>query len=697
MAVGVGRTRMMIAGLTLTLLTVAMPRLAPGKGPDAEPIREPDALYREFETRRSMAERELRELPSRVEAETDRVVQRLNRLFLEELQPKFAAHYEAVEATVQDVTLPEHVGGNLWVYWEQLKSPVSRQGLERLAETFVSRVERETRADRERLKDEIDRRFQTLMEEELAQAQSAIRAPLQEVVGRHFPSWQASPLPAPLLPTVDTAIDPSAPGGPATTLMAGMLLLVFRKMIRKILLKITSKIVGKVIAKLVPVIGWILVALAVWDAAQAKSRLETEFRSTFIAVYREEFTPQIVWEEVEEETNQSLRQTMQVRVRDQLKTWEQHCRAEAQRMVDSARAAVVIPDIEDYFEAQQRLGRTTQEVADELSRLDRAFGSLLAEAPTRTFQDILVDWPDTNHQVLRQWADEMGTGMLELYDRYRRPILESVHRLGPGLFLEVLKSSPDVDWREVAVAFEDFGSLLQTEQQKRGLLVLVESRIAHQGIRAEILGEIGQRPTLFRWVAASPRKEANIFSYFAAPEAIAMLEVIRAEDAELATAFLEAWPLAVWSGYHGSETAAKTLAAVAVYRNNARGQSASDFARELAGRDELTEIYQDVGLDGLRIWDAFVKPDTGTHQRDVAARALALHKQGIRASRLMTEQQVAIADHFARWPGIGLSLVEPAQELGRLAYFLMYGLVAILLLVVVRFVLRIRSRRGRKR
>ena len=58
--------------------------------------------------------------------------------------------------------------------------------------------------------------------------------------------------------------------------MAGMLLLIFRKMIRKIILKITSKIAGKVIAKLVPVIGWILVALAVWDAAQAKSRLETE-------------------------------------------------------------------------------------------------------------------------------------------------------------------------------------------------------------------------------------------------------------------------------------------------------------------------------------------------------------------------------------------------------------------------------------
>jgi len=63
-----------------------------------------------------------------VEAQTDRVVQRLNRLFLEELQPQFAAHHEAVEATVQDVTLPEHVGGNLRVYWEQLKSPVWNGG-----------------------------------------------------------------------------------------------------------------------------------------------------------------------------------------------------------------------------------------------------------------------------------------------------------------------------------------------------------------------------------------------------------------------------------------------------------------------------------------------------------------------------------------------------------------------------------------
>ncbi len=220
--------------------------------------------YDRWQARRSMAERELQQLPQRVEAETARIMKSLDHLFRVELKPQFDDHHRAVQAAIKDVGLPAETG-TLQVIWDQLKSPLAPQGLEGLAQEFVANAQRQTEPQRERLQDQVAQRVQQRLNDELAIAQEEIRNPMQEALGRHFPVWQYVPLPPPDLPSVDPTLAGPARVGTPLMFMTAILMIVLRRMIRRIVYKVTSKIAGRVLTKLIPIIGWVMLALRNWS------------------------------------------------------------------------------------------------------------------------------------------------------------------------------------------------------------------------------------------------------------------------------------------------------------------------------------------------------------------------------------------------------------------------------------------------
>ncbi len=118
---------------------------------------------------------------------------------------------------------------------------------------------------------------------------------------------------------------------------------------------------------------------------------------------------------------------------------------------------------------------------------------------------------------------------------------------------------------------------------------------------------------------------------------------------------------------------------MAAYRLTERKQTAHDFAREIGERDELTPIVIDVGLDGVRIWDAHVGPAAGQHQRKMAKKAIALFKKGYSYEALQTREGLAEAQKKDQFDESLLSGLPGVKSLAEVVY---YGAVVLVLLAI---------------
>ena len=607
----------------------ALSNLAQGQAmSEAEPTVE--QLLLKANSRRALAAREIDQNPSRVEGNVVRIMNVLDSLFQNRIQERFEAHYKEVEQSLQTVSLP---GNTLEIAWKQYKALVDPSALSALVEDFIRRAQATTEPPREDLFENIDTQLKETLTAELEQAQDTIRASFQEILAHYFPAWDVSHLHAPPLPTLsDVQVE-----GPAVSLPRGSITtsLLVVAIVKRILTSVGIKMGGKVLGKL---IGGPLIVLGIgydlWEVSQVKASLEHELRTRFLSAYKEVVSPTMMWTQPVEADEPSARQQFEQQISTHLHGWSEHCRKEVVQMLDAAHVFVLSPNVQDYIAEQTQKGRNTKEIVEDMILVGEVFGQrVIVRAPFGDLLMMIVHAPDK--QELAFLARELDTWLLEEYAQHGQAVLDAANRLGVPVFLEVVRADINLNWYDAHTVFEQYPRDL-SELARRGLVLALLEQTAVSGVAQTTLENVARHEELFRVVAPLMTPETDkLFRLFSRPSVVEVVDRTYQKNAEVTPALLSQWPVQTWERYRDTARF-NALLVVADYRLAERKQAAPDFALEIGERDDLTPVFIDVGLCGVRLWDTYAGPAAGQHQRKMAEKAVDLYKKGYLCEDLQT-------------------------------------------------------------
>ena len=638
--------------------------------------------------KKALASREIDHAPARVAGEVVRIMAEMDRLFQEQIQQLFEAHYKKVEQALETVSLPKDVGS--WeVFWQQLKAGMyDSDDLDALVDGFVHRAQTALEPQREDLVGDIDSQLTETFTVEFKQAQDNIRAPFQKIVGRYFPVWDIphlNPPPVPIMPGLQEEDRPYVPSSVPLSVIGNAIFVAKGKLLVKMIVRIASKAATGAATVLAGPVG--VIVTVIWtadtllDAAQAKADLENELRTQFLSRYKEDVSPVTIWNQPVGEGEPSFRQQLEQQVAASLDVWSDLSRKEVERMLTAARVSVLSPNAQEYIAEQTQKGRHTQEIVEVMNQAGEVFGpDMIAQAPIEHLQMMIIHAPD--RQELGRLAGELGDWLLQEYTRHGKEVLLAANRLGVPAFLEVVQAGKKLDWSEVRAVFERYPADL-SEKARRGLLLALQERTAPSGVAPATLETIARNELVFRQVAPAVMPDADkLFRLFGNSSVVDLVARTWQKNAEAAQAFLSQWPVRTWEHYR-EPARFDALLSVAEYRLTQRRQAPDAFAREIGERDELTRIFADVGLCGVQLWDAHVGTAAGKHQREVADEAIRFYKAGYPCNDLLTPEgleQARCDDSLWAWLACkGRSLEAKVQSLGTIGY---YGLVLLVLLSI---------------
>ena len=683
---------------------------AHGQAPPASLETEADVadILRQADRKKVLAVRAIHQNPDRVAEQTDRIMAKLDSLFQERIQKRFDTHYEAVEQALETVSLPQDIG-SMEVFWQQLKAGVGNTNdLDILVKDFIGQAQSRIEPKRQELIEFLDTQLEETLTGELEQAQNSIREPFLMIIADHFPVWDAPRLSAPSLPNSGSQglqkKDRSYMPGSAMALAGLAAGAVAARTSKKIVGKAFTKVLAKGAAAgasgaaagaatgplapfVTPVLGVLMAtwtAYDVWDATQAKRELERELRTELFIKYKEGFSPAAIWSmEISAEGGAAFHQQVAEEIHSFLRDWTDHCRMEAEKILDAAQVYDLSPDVKEYIAEQARNGRDTREIVEDIATIEDIFGRrMIARAPFKKLSDMLVLDPDRS-ELLARLARALDIRLLEEYDRYGREMLDAADLIGVPTFVEAVHGGRNLDWQDVLKVFQWHPGDL-SESARRGLLLAIEERAAASRIPSTTLENIDRHKQLFR-TAASLAETDTLFRLFGNPSVLSTVDWANRKDSDVAHAFLVEWTDRTWEGYDREQLGA--LMDVADYRVGERNQSLRDFAREIGEHDVLTPIRVEFGLDGVRLWDSYVGPTTGQHQRRQAESAISLHRKGFPIDVLMTSEGLAQARVLQYVPfGFGPLALELLRPLGKLFYA---GMIIIVLLIVAYPVVRL--------
>lgn len=642
-----------------------------------------EQLLLKANSRRALAAQEIDQNPSRVEGNVARIMDVLDSLFQNQLQVQFWAHYQEVEQTLQTVSLP----GNTWeIAWKQYKALVDMSDLNALVEDFIRRAEAATETQREDLFENIDTQLNKTLTAELEQAQDTIRASFQEILAHYFPTWDVPQLLAPSLPTPSNVQNVQEEGS-AVSLPRGTTSFLVAAIVKRVLTRVGIKMGGKVLERL---IGGPLIIIGIgydlWEASQVKASLEHELRTRFLAAYKEAVSPTMMWTQPVEADEPPTRQQFEQQISEHLHGWSEHCREEVVQMLDAAHVFVLSPNVQDYIAEQTQEGRNTREIVEDMILVGEVFGQrVIVRAPFGDLLMMIVHAPDK--QELAFLARELDTWLLEEYVQHGQAVLDAANRLGVPVFVDVVRAGIKLNWYEVHTVFEQYPRDL-SDLARRGLVLALVEQTAVSGVARTTLENVARHEELFRVVASLMTPETDkLFRLFSRPSVVEVVDRAYQKNAEVASAFLSQWPVQTWERYRDTARFS-ALMAVADYRLAEQKQTAPDFAGEIGERDDLTPVFIDVGLCGMRLWDAYAGPAVGQYQRKMAEKAIDLYKKGYPCEDLQT------------WTGFrGAQVVESLPAgLGRIIHgavgslrMVMVGIVALVLGILVFFILILRK------
>ena len=658
------------------LVLFSLSNIVHGQTPsEVEPTVE--ALLIRANSKKALAVREIDQSPALVRREVSRIMTTLDSLFQKQIQERFNEHYEEVKQSLSTVSLPEDVS-SLEVTWKQWKGVYDSSDLDALLKDFVHRAQTTLEPHREDLARYIDSQLKETLPAELEQAQNTIRARFQKIIVRHFSVWDVPYLHAPRVPELPQVLakDYLPNVGRLTPGLAGLLLISLRRQIVKM---VSLKMAGKAASKFIPVVGFLALLYEGWTIAQAKADLERELRTQFFSTYQEEFSPTTIWNQPVEEGKPSARQQIERQVSTFLQAWSEHCREEVERMLDAAHVFYLSPNAQSYISEQTGKGRNTQEIIENMHLVGDVFGpDIIIQAPLGDLLTMIVNAPDK--QELSHLASELDTWLLQEYEKRGKEVLVAANRLGVSTFLEVVRGGEKLDWYDVHEVFQQYPRDL-SKRARRGLVLALSEQVATPGIAPATLENIARHEKLFQIVAPVRPDTEKLFGLFSRPSVVDIVDRAYQKNAEVAQAFLNQWDVRTWERYRARDRF-NDLLAVADYRLREWKQTAHAFASEISERDNLTPIFADAGLCGVRLWDTYAGPTVGRHQRKVAENAISLSKEKYPCDVLQTPEGLSEIQLYHRFTfGTAPEAFQMARPFWKIIYVGTIVLVILLLAV----------------
>ena len=607
-------------------------------------------LLLEFERRGIVADFEIEKVPNRGADEVDRIIGVLDRIMAKEAPRIFEEHYQEVEKSIQDVSIPENFRA-FEVYWESRKEALGIDGtvLDTLVRNFMNQTEIRIEPLHARVSEIIDAKVSDALASEMIQARSSIRDPFQYLILNHFPDWPVPDFRGPSLPLFSeltdlTSRDASVP----LSISGGVVSIVIYMAKEKIRKTIVGKVAGRVATAATSTVTGPLAILAtgasvayeIRDVFKAKEDLEQMLRKEFLRAYMAEFSVDSVWRSVSDEDGSSPRMRFAEKISRNLDRWFELCREEAKEQNAVAGIVSLSPPVRDYIAETTRKDTkiTDTEILAYIDRVGRVFPiGVISSEPTQELLNMTFAAPDL--EELRYLAHELGDSLLVEYGQHGNDVLVAANRLGTGIFVQVVRSGEQLNWFDIRRAFEQYPSNM-SEHARRGLLLAIRAQVARSSpVDTATLESISRGEALFRRVAPWLQQDiGKLYGLFAGAPAMEVVRRAFQEDAEITRVLLLEWPLRTWDRYRERDRF-DALFKVAEYRVNGQGQELRDFARELAEQDWLTPLFVESGLCAVQLWDTYAGPDTGQLQRKEAENAVAFLNKGYPCDLLLQPER----------------------------------------------------------
>lgn len=648
-------------------------------------------ILKHVEVNKTLLEKEISQIEVRIDQETRQVIEALDHLFDTKISRLVAGHHKEVAKEVNRIELSETAWG---VALSQLKAVVgSDEDIKRICNDFLQTARRKVEPLLEELTEKMQEEINPVLESSIKSAQENIRRPFQESMVRYFDVYEgmnlpAAPLPVELVPKDTQAGQSSIP----VFGISGILILIFSRILRKAVQKITVKVLGRVLSKLIPVIGALLILVDIYDVSQAKIKLEAEIRAQFLQAYEEEMTADVFWRDADAEDG-SYRRNMSESVHELLDKWADQCKDEVKRAMEASHVAALSPNARAYMLAEKEKGRNSQQIAEDMTIVGRTFeSSLIASHPLEELLDIVFRAPD--RRALQRLVYTLGNKVfMEEYAKGGSNFLEAAHIIGAEEVSRMVKGESTLNWQDAREAFLTLAPDVDPAV-RRGLMLLLESGIPYRGVTTSSLEAAGRHEDLFLFLLdAFSHDPPRLLKLISDKDVRDVMRQCRSESEELTLACAREWTELTWKRYAEAERI-QALNAAAAYRLKETNQSYDSFARSMQKQDELTLLYLETGVDGLRIWDTFVTAESGEVDRALAREALSFYKKGYPAESLMTRDGIDMARATSWLPIMKQDTFNMLIKLGSFGWivFWVIGLIVAIFLfwIILTILLKIR-------
>ena len=644
-------------------------------------------LLIQIAAKRDLADQDLAQLPDRVSEELAIIMAEFQASLVVKFQERFDSHHENVEELLDTVFLPAETG-NLEIAWDQFKAGTYEpNALDGLVGDFINRAHVSLEPHREELSQYMETQIDAFLDDNLKRAQENIREPFVEIPGRYFPSLQVPNWPAPPLPALPDNSPNTESSQRGTRAFIGAAFLILRKVPERLANKIPEKIkrklkekrFGKVVAKaasfgvsgpFATVIGAILLGSEAWAASKAKTELERELRKGYLESYKTEFSSHTMLDGIIVDGELSVRERIKEVVNSTLSRWMRICREEVEQLLEAAEISVLSPNVGIYIQNQVRQGRSSEEIVKDLVAVQTAYPSKMVRKTS--FRELLAMLRSSKALEIREFkhlVSQAGPRLLRDYKQHRGEIFVAADLLGVSVFLEFLRFGENLNWFTIRTTFEKYATDM-SEPARRGLLLAIQEKVAQPGLPPSTLTNIYRNSVLFReLVLILSEDKEKLYRLFGDSSLLEIVGRTLQESPEAARSFVNQWKLQAWDRYR-DQGRFDALLQLVDYRVFEKRQPASDLAREIADRDELTRVVADVGICGIQLWDTYVGTSAGRLQREEATSAIRLYRKGYPCALLRTRDGFEDAKLYDLLPfGFGVVAFRKIGPVLKLVWF----------------------------
>lgn len=630
-------------------------------------------LLLEIEVAAKTAEEEIAKLPSLVDDERSKIKNALDQ-WASSLLPKIVEkNYIEVERALEGTSLPQEEGA-FSVWWKQTKAGAgSQEDLKKLVELFFDNLRPRLSTVSEGLQKEIVDSLEEETRTLIRDSMERIRQPFLGILKQRLPVYNTIPIPntdraALAFAASGKQVDLSEGAIPLKGIVGVALVLLGRRIITRIMRFLVIKIAGKVLSKLLPVIGWLLLAVEVYDMTGAKDRLEEEMRRSFLEEYKAEVTAESLWWKGDDGSGPSMRDELVRNIESLLTNWERICRAEADSMIQSAYILSFSDEVREYVSEEISEGAEFDSVLQKMTILWDVFGQLLAQGKVQVFESMLMAAPDRGD--LRLLAKTMGHKLPEIYNQYGKDFLQAVTKIGVQNYLSSEGwSGGDIDWHLLNENLLFLPDLRDNRAAATGLLTLVQEKAPIRGLSPEGLATISAQKKLFKkiWPILEPDMEKTVLLLGHKKSALYISESVELYPAA-AEAFLKNYGVEFWNAWTRDDIL--DLLQITEIRAANSGKPHDTALIHPEDRAEFINIYRKAGKAGIELWDFYAVEGTGGVGKNLARQSVACLADGYPLEDLKEKDRLEFAMMCRKIPFAGKFFYDTFKNLGFLPRFL---------------------------